>query len=198
MTSEQFHQTDSRDIVLYPSKGKLLLGSAFRLALVIIGIGIIYIGIIYIGYHQRTISLGIFAMAFGILASGIFTVAFGCLGLIYALYRLFASAPVLVINNEGIKSSLMGVTQMVKWEEIDAIYPRRIGTDTWFEVTLSAKGALRSRLSDTVHPGGFTRPGSRVIIIPQSLLPFSVKQLIEEIQKRYRMYIEKYNIIIRP
>jgi hypothetical protein len=176
------HETDSQNIVLYSSKGKLLLQCAPWLVFIFIGIGIIHIG-----YHPWTVSVGIPS------------VIFGSLGLIIVLYFLLAPMPILVINDEGIHCPLMRVTKTVKWEEIGAIYPRKVGTDILFEVTLSAEGmqTFRSRQSGSVRSSRFPRQSSRVILIPQRLLPLSVKQLIEGIQQRYQIYIEKYTIVIR-
>jgi hypothetical protein len=187
MTIEKTHRKfDSQNIVIYPSKGKLLWQGALSLIFMLAGIGIIHLG-----YLPWSVWIGIPIVAFSSQGLLIFLIPF--------FFQLFRPSPILVINDEGIHATLKYMSTTVKWEEIGTIDLRKVGTDAWFEVTLSAEGiqsflSRQSRLGRSRRP---SRPGSRVIIISQRLLPFSAKQLIEKIQQRYQIYLEQHTIRIR-
>jgi hypothetical protein len=177
----------SQHIVIYPSNGKLLWWGVNSLLLLLAGIGIIHLGYLLL-----------------IVWTGIPIVAYSILGLLLFLFRfffqVFAPSPMLIINDKGIQvTRFFMATTMVKWEEISTIDLRKVGTDNWFEVTLSAEGkqSFFSRQSGLVRSRRSSKRGLRVIIISQQLMPLSVKQLIEKIQRQYQMYLEHYHIRIR-
>ena len=91
------------------------------------------------------------------------------------------------------------MSAVVKWEEISTIDLHKVDAGAWFEVTLSAEGrqSFISRQRTLSRSRRSRRPRSRIIIISQSVLPLSVKQLIETIQQRYQTSIEHYHIRIR-
>ena len=181
---------ESQNMVIYPSKGKVLWRSAFSLRYILAGIGIIYLD-----------SLLRVPILVNILF-GIFFVFPGLLNLLYLfpiVLRAFASSPILVINDEGIQATISYWSMMVKWEEISTIDLRKVGTGAQFEVTLSPEGrqSFLSRQSALSSSRRSRRQHSRVIIISQSVLPLSGKHLIEQIQQRYQMSIDHYHIRIR-
>ncbi len=187
MTIEKTHRKfDSQIIVIYPSKGKLLWQGVLSLIFMLAGIGIIHLG-----YLPLSVWIGIIIVAPSSLGLLIFLVPF--------FFQLFRPSPILVINDKGIQATLIYASTTVKWEEIGTIDLRKVGTDTWFEVTLSAEGmqSFLSRQSRGGRSRRSSRPSSRVIIIPQRFLPLSVKQLIEKIQQRYQIYLEQHTIRIR-
>ena len=179
-------------MVIYPSKGKVLWRSALHLLFTLAGIGII-LGAL----------AGIPTITILSITAGIPTLVFLGLGplLFFSpiVLQVFASSPMLVINDEGIQATIGYVSTMVKWEEISMIDLRKVGTGAWFEVTLSAEGieSFLSRQSTLSRSRRSSRQRSRVIIIYQIVLPLSVKQLIEKIQQRYQMSIEHYQIRVR-
>ena len=183
---------ESQSIVIYPSKGKVLWWSVLSFLFTLVGIGIILSSL-----------TGIPSLIFLSIMVGIPTLVF--LGLWPLLYfspivlQAFASSPILVINDEGIRATIGSVSTLVKWEEISTIDLRKVGTGAWFEVTLSTEGipSFLSRQSTSYRSRRSNRQRSRVIIIYQTILPLSVKHLIETIQQRYHMAIEHYQIRIR-
>ncbi len=183
---------ESQSIVIYPSKGKVLWRSALHLLFILAGIGII------LGSLAGIPTLTILSIT-----AGIPTLVFLGLGplLFFSpmVLQAFASSPILVINDEGIQATIRYVSTMVKWEEISTIDLRKVGTGAWFEVTLSTEGmqSFLSRQSTSSRSRRSSRQRSRVIIIYQTVLPLSVKHLIETIQQRYQMSIEHYHIRIR-
>ena len=181
---------ESQNMVIYPSKGRVLWRSAFSLLYILAGIGFIYLD-----------SLLRVPILVNILF-GIFFVFPGLLNLLYLfpiVLRAFASSPILVINDEGIQATISYWSMMVKWEEISTIDLRKVGTGAQFEVTLSPEGrhSFLSRQSALSSSRRSRRQHSRVIIISQSVLPLSGKHLIEQIQQRYQMSIDHYHIRIR-
>ncbi len=183
---------ESQSIVIYPSKGKVLWRSALHLLFTLAGIGIILGSL-----------AGIPTITILSITAGIPTLVFLGLGPLLFFYpivlQVFASSPMLVINDEGIQATLSYWSTMVKWEEISTIDLRKVGTGAWFEVTLSTEGipSFLSRQSTSYRSRRSNRQRSRVIIIYQTILPLSVKHLIETIQQRYHMAIEHYQIRIR-
>ncbi len=178
---------ESQSIVIYPSKGKVLWRSAFSLLCILASLGIIYLGPLSLG-----LMVGIPPLVF---------LGLGPLRFYFPLVlQAFASSPMLVINDEGIQATTGYVSAMVKWEEISTIDLRKVGTGALFEVTLSTEGipSFLSRQSTFSRSRRSRRQRSRVIIISQTVLPLSVKQLIETIQQRYQMAIEHYQIRLRP
>ncbi len=184
-------KVESQNMVIYPSKRKVLWRSALHLLCTLAGIGIILGSL-----------AGIRTLTILSITAGIPTLVFLGLGplLFYfpMVLQVFASSPMLVINDEGIQATIGYVSTMVKWEEISTIGLRKVGTGAWFEVTLSAEGiqSFLSRQSTLSRSRRSSRQRSRVIIIYQIVLPLSVKQLIETIQQRYQMSIEHYQIRI--
>ncbi len=172
---------ESHSIVIYPSKGKVRWRSVLSFLFTLVGIGIILSSL-----------------------TGIPTLVF--LGLWPLLYffpivlQAFASSPILVINDEGIRATIGSVSTLVKWEEISTIDLRKVSSGALFEVTLSPEGipSFLSRQRTSSRSRRSRRPHSRVIIVSQTVLPLSVKQLIETIQQRYQLTLEHYQIRFRP
>ena len=184
---------ESQSIVIYPSKGKVLWRSVLSFLFTLVGIGIILSSL-----------TGIPSLIFLSIMVGIPTLVF--LGLWPLLYfspivlQAFASSPILVINDEGIRATIGSVSTLVKWEEISTIDLRKVGSGALFEVTLSPEGipSFLSRQRTSSRSRRSRRPHSRVIIVSQTVLPLSVKQLIETIQQRYQLTLEHYQIRFRP
>jgi len=119
---------------------------------------------------------------------------FGLCGVIFLLQflrLLFSRIPLLVVNDEGIQyfyPSLFGMIMepmtrrsiTLTWKEIGAIGLIKMERTSSFAVYASAK-RWRSGWSPS-------------ILLPQSLLPVSVKQLIALIQERYQMQVEACRI----
>ena len=178
-------------MVIYPGKGKVLWLSTFSLLFILAGESFIYPSPLF---RVPTLLNILFGITFFVLP--------GLGNLVYLfpiILQAFASSPILVINDEGIQATISYWSTMVKWEEIDTIDLRKVGTSALFEVTLSPVGrqSFLSRQSALSSSRRSRRPRSRVIIIPQSVLPLSVKHLIEKIQQRYQMSIDHYQIRIR-
>ena len=184
---------ESQSIVIYPSKGKVLWRSALHLLFTLAGIGIILGSLA--GIPTTTILS---------ITAGIPTLVFLGLGPLLFFYHIvlqvFASSPMLVINDEGIQATLSYWSTMVKWEEISTIDLRKVGSGALFEVTLSPEGipSFLSRQRTSSRSRRSRRPHSRVILVSQTVLPLSVKQLIETIQQRYQLTLEHYQIRFRP
>ena len=181
---------ESQNMVIYPSKGKVLWMSAFSLLCILAGIGIIYLDSLFRVPILLNILFGIFFVFPGLL---------NLLSLFPIILQAFASSPILVINDEGIQATIGYVSRMVKWEEISTIDLRKVGTGALFEVTLSPEGrqSFLSRQSALSRSRRFRRQRSRVIVITQSVFPLSGKHLIEQIQQRYQKSIDHYHIRIR-
>jgi hypothetical protein len=180
----------SQNMVIYPSKGKVLWMSAFSLPCILAGIGIIYLDSLLRQPILGNILFGIFFIFPGLL---------NLLSLFPIVLQAFASSPILIINDEGIQAFIGHRSKLVKWGEISTIDLRKVGAGALFEVTLSPEGrqsflSRQSALSRSRRP---RRQRSRVISIPQRILPLSGKQLIEQIQQRYQKPIDHYQIHIR-
>ena len=184
---------ESQNMVIYPSKGKVLWGSVLSFLFTLVGIGIILSSLTAIP-----------SLIFLSIMVGIPTLVFLGLGpLLYffpIVLQAFASAPILVINDEGIRATIGSVSTLVKWEEISTIDLRKVGSGALFEVILSPEGipSFLSRQRTSSRSRRSRRPHSRVIIVSQTVLPLSVKQLIETIQQRYQLTLEHYQIRFRP
>jgi hypothetical protein len=183
---------ERQSMVIYPSKGKLLWLSAFSLLCILAGIGIIHLGSLFRVPTLLNILFGIVFFAL----PGLWNLLFF---LFPTILQAFASSPILVINDEGIQVTISYWSTMVKWEEISTIDLRKVGTGALFEVTLSPEGrqSFLSRQSILSRSRRSRRQRSRVISIPQSVLPLSGKHLIEKIQQRYQTSIDHYHIRIR-
>lgn len=181
---------ESQNMVIYPSKGKVLWMSAFSLLCILAGIGIIHLYTLFRVPILLNILFGIFFILPGL---------WNLLFLFPIILQAFTSSPILVINDEGIQANISYRSTMVKWEEISTIDLRKVGTGALFEVTLSPEGSqsFLSRQSTLSRSSRSRRQSSRVIVIPQSVLPLSGKQLIEKIQQRYQASIDHYHIRIR-
>ena len=181
---------EGQNMVIYPSKRKVLWMSAFSLLCILAGIGIIYLDSLLRVPILVNILFGIFF---------IFPSLLNLLSLFPIVLQAFASSPILVINDEGIQAFISYRSRMVKWEEISTIDLRKVGTGALFEVTLSPEGrqSFLSRQSASSRSRRSRRQRSRVIVITQSVFPLSGKQLIEQIQQRYQMSIDHYHIRIR-
>lgn len=182
---------ESQNIVIYPSKGKVLWLSVFSLLLILAGIGIIYLSTLF---RVPTLLNILLDITFFVLP-GLWTLV--CLFPI--ILQAFVSSPVLVINDEGIQATISYWSTMVKWEEISTIDLRKVGNVALFEVTLSPerKQSFLSSHSTLSRSRRSRRQRSRVISISQNVLPLSSKHLIEKIQHRYQMSIDHYHIRIR-
>ncbi len=180
----------SQNVILYPSKKKLLALLAIPILLVIACIAnlLIYHQLVYILFNSA-------ALLF-----------FTWMGVIF-VYRLLVPFPILIINDEGIQSyqtHRQHAPVTVKWEEIAVIQRSRILLYTYFRVTLSPEG-MQAFLSRKTHLNRFStfflqRRAARpqpVIILAQLILPISVEQLIAQIQLSDQAQIEQNHIFIR-
>jgi hypothetical protein len=177
----------SQSLLIYPSTGKVLWRSTLALLCLLAGLEILRLG----SHSVSLLLAGILILVFLGLGPLLF---FGPLVL-----QVFASSALLIINDEGMQVTRRSGSTLFKWEEIGMIDRRKVGTSSIFVVTLTEEGkqSFLSRQSTGSPSRRSRRPPSPGILISQSVLPLSVKRLIETIQQRYQGPIEHYHIRLR-
>ena len=180
------HLELQQDLIIYP---RLLWAGRKQL---LVGIPLL---LLFIGVGFFTIIRGESTLIY----SGV--VFFAIFGLLTAIIQL-TWGPFLMINDQEIQIRPNPFLQPVKiqWNEITSITLFRGKRDFSFDIALSSphieaflhrqsplnKKILSRRLS-RIH---------RVARFPQLLLPCSLRTLLETIQERYYMQIQKYHITI--
>lgn len=109
----------------------------------------------------------------------------------YSTWKLVRK-PILVIDGEGILSQ----SQLLRWEEIDAIYRINTKKGGVFAVDISPAGlvAIIARQSKRL-PGSKNLEGPQIALgITAASLPISVNELLAQVRERFADQIERYHI----
>lgn len=170
---------ESQNLILYPTRLKMLLGLAGSLAFVAVGLWMNSSGNIVL------ISIGIIAICFLGLCSLIF------------LINLIHPFPVLVVNEDGFQQRSPLYNVFVAWEEIAAITVLKgryaslnIYLSESGKVTFSARYPRSWRISRSFGE-------MPALSLSQLFLPAPAQYMLETLQERYQRQIEKYDILIR-
>jgi len=169
------------DVVIYPSKGKLVLSLLGALAFVAVGVWMIIHGWANQG-ESFLILAGLLVLAF-----------FGfCAG--YALLRLLVPKPSLVIGPHGLldNASAMGAG-FITWDEVAWIKPYQFQGQTFLGIVPRDLQAVLKRQSAMTRKAMEMNVSMNAapINIPQSILPMRVEALAQLIAERYRVHVAR-------
>ncbi len=167
------------NIVIYPSKTKMLACAIGSLLFVILSL--------YIAYNYETLNLKII---------GYIGILLFSLGFVYPVYRLLSVKPSVIINDEGIfdNASAVGVG-MLKWEEISEVSTYKIGGyggQRVLGIVPKDKETIMERLPfiKRVMMSMNEELGFPPINIPQINLSISVDELLNRILEKIHLTTE--------
>lgn len=170
---------ESQNLILHPTRLKMLLGLVGSLAFVAVGLWMASSGNILL------ISIGIISISFFGLCSLIFLVSF------------IHPFSVLVVSEEGFQQRSPLYNVFVAWEEIAAITVFK-GRYTSLNIYLSESG---KETFSARYPRSWRISrlfgGMPALSFSQLFLPVPAQTVSEVLQESYQRQIEKYDILIR-
>ena len=121
---------------------------------------------------------------------------------VIAVLRLVSSVPTLVVSHEGITidPAVLG-PGLIKWTEIEALFAYKAGLQTRLEIVLTdprpviARQRGFQRLMFRIWKGGMRKSGS--VIFADGLLPMSMDEVLDQIQRRYSHELRRFGIDVR-
>jgi hypothetical protein len=112
-------------------------------------------------------------------------------------HRIFASQHIMIYPSNGKLLWQGALSLLFLLAGIGIIHLGYLPWIVWIGIPILAFSILRLLLFLFRFFFQMFAPSPMLIIIPQHLIPLSVKQLIEKIQQQYHMYLEHYQIRIR-
>jgi hypothetical protein len=179
------------DLVIYASKGKVLTWTLLAFTFTVIAV----LAAVFRPSTLRNDPCGNGLMLILTL------VLFGG-GTVRGLLRLFSSAPLLVVNHEGIwvNSRLVGAGT-VAWSDIEALTTYRTPVQAILEIVLSnprpilaRQTALQRVLCLMLQHKLMT---SGILVVSDSMLPISIAELLARIRAHYLHEIARHGIQVR-
>lgn len=162
-----------KEIIIYPSKAKLLL--------IAVGALLFVAGGIYFAIESESLNLSYWKI---VLVSYIGVPFFG-LCFIYAIYRLLKPQPSLVINREGIFDNASAVgAGLIRWQEIAELIPYSFMGQQFLGIVpvnvdeILARQSCIKRMVVKMNQALVQAPFN----IPQNILPISIDELMYTIE----------------
>jgi hypothetical protein len=169
------------ELVIYPSKFRLFL-------LAVISLIFIWLGVDFVMWQEAPAVFTFRWIAFISLAGfPLFCVCF-----LYCCYRLIVPKPAVIVNHIGIfDNAVVFSAGLVKWDEIADVFVYNYGRRRFLGiVTLDTEAFLQRQ---PVFKKWLMKVGMRLgdppILIPQSILPMKVDELMSRIQEYRRNHV---------
>lgn len=171
--------TDEQNLILYPTRLKLLCFLVITLIFIAIGIWMIL-------HNSNPVNIAI----------AIFAIVFFGVGFLVLLFQFVKPIPLLIVDDIGFhQRNIFGKDQFIAWEEIALIFSSREHTQYLLNVCVSESGmealSVRYPKPERILP----LVGSK-IAIDFSSSNVSAQKLLEIIQSRYQKQIEQNTISI--
>jgi hypothetical protein len=174
------------ELVLYPSKSKMVRMAAYSLMLVCVIFGLC---LALWQYLPGTFSSLYNAIIFYVLFYTLFCVGLPALGFnfLFVCYKLIVPKPAVIVNHEGIFDNASAVSAgLVKWDEIADIFAYYYSSQRFLGVVPLNVEAFLQRLP--VFKRWLIKvfmmiTGAPPIGIPQSMLPIEVDELMLRIHE---------------
>lgn len=156
-------------VIIYPSRGKLLLLACGGAAFVALGVFLLQSS----DTEERLI--------------GIASIVFFGFGMLYAVARLVRPTPALVIHSSGIFDNASGLSAgFLSWEEISGVYVAKIKGQRFLAIAVKDADGFLSRQSGIkakMMKMNIKLAGAAVNI-PANTLPISLEELIQTMQQK--------------
>ena len=164
---------DPNTVVIYPSRGRLLLLMCGAFVFVLLGL--------WIGLNREALNIPMWKV---LVASYVGVPFFGAC-CFYAAFRLIVRRPALILNYEGIVDQGSAVSAgLVRWEEIDRIFTGIIQRQRFISIAVKSPDHFLSRvggLKERLMRMNISLVGAPVNI-PVNTLPMTDGQILQTIQ----------------